>query len=281
VTIVVCNYFLYAYGWQFETIYAINIRYTSRPFILLALLNNIYLLKTPIQELRLFFNFLIKPTFLRVPTNKIVWVYILQLAILLIAMSFMLDLVTKLPFIIKYFCLGQDFVEKDLLHWGALVSIIIVGVLVPVLEEFLFRFYLNKLFGNFLYIFINVFILIIILHGLTNLQIGVYIFISILILISVSVLLQKKYAFRRRFFVLFKKHFYLGYYFSALTFGILHVNNYQTCNNHSILVVCLVLPQCFGGLVLGYTRLKHGILSSILVHILLNIIAIGFFFLIK
>ena len=162
-----------------------------------------------------------------------------------------------------------------------MLSILVGSVLGPIIEEFLFRYYLNKLFGNLLYIFINTTILIYSFTELTTKQFLIYILLAAIMIYLINIFLKKNYASRRMIFQLFKKYFYLLFYLSALTFGLVHVGNYQICHNHSILIIFLVLPQLFAGLILGYARLKYGIFTSIILHSLNNFIAIGLMFLTK
>lgn len=234
-----------------------------------------------LHEYLLFFRFLWRPTFISKPSNKIKLSKILSIALFLIPVCYILNLVITLTFVKSYFCLGKDLVEQDFLTKGPLISIIGGCLLTPIFEEFLFRFYLNKLYGNLIYVFINLFILLYSFARLTFNQITVFILISIFTLSAVCILLEKNYAFRRLVILFLKKQFFLFFYLSALTFGIVHVNNYQICNNHSVWTIFLILPQLFAGFVLGYTRLKYGIWTGIILHSLLNLIAIGLLFLTK
>lgn len=238
-------------------------------------------MKTVLQEYKIFFQFLTCPVFIRKPTNKINLDIIASLILILLPIAFLLGWVTEAPFIKSFFCVGKDLMEEEFIKWGPELSILIGSVFIPVIEEFLFRYYLNKMFGNLIYIFINVIILICSFTEPTTKQLMIYILSAATAIYLINIFLNKKYAFRRTFYVQFKKHFYLFFYLSALTFSLAHVGNYQICHNHSILIIFLVLPQLFAGLILGYARLKYGIWTGIMLHSLNNFMAIGLMFLTK
>ncbi len=119
--------------------------------------------------------FLKKPTFLRVPANTIDITTILSLTMLLVIIRILLGLITEIPLVINYFEIRKDLLEEDLLKKGALYSFGVGCIVTPMIEEFLFRFYFNKLFGNAMYFFINLFIVIYILYRIPKSQIAIYI----------------------------------------------------------------------------------------------------------
>jgi len=65
----------------------------------------------------------------------------------------------------------------------------------------------------------------------------------------------------------FARGFPAIFYFVTLGFALLHVSNYPS---PSFLTVPLVLPQLWIGLMLGYVRMRIGLVGSILAHILSN-----------
>lgn len=77
--------------------------------------------------------------------------------------------------------------------------------------------------------------------------------------------------------VFFKKRGYFAavYYFLTLLFGLVHLSNFDTITNAGILMPLLVLPQLCAGLFLGFTRVKIGLLWSMLVHALHNAVLIA------
>lgn len=77
------------------------------------------------------------------------------------------------------------------------------------------------------------------------------------------------------------RYFRFFFYFSVFTFALVHVSNLEICNQHSIFIIFLVLPQFFGGLVFSYARLKWGLKTSILIHSFNNLVAIPFMYLVR
>jgi len=61
------------------------------------------------------------------------------------------------------------------------------------------------------------------------------------------------------------------YYFSAISFGLMHLFNFSS-NIYLILLfsVFLVGPQIVAGFILGFIRLKYGLKYSILFHMAVN-----------
>ncbi len=233
------------------------------------------------QECILFFRFLCRPTFIRKSSNKFEILKLISLFLVLLPICYLLVLVTELPFIKSYFCNGTDSTIEQIFKLGPLPALLLVSVVAPILEEYYYRFYLDKIVGNLVLMFINIITLAYIFFSITTTLLTTYIFITLIIIFTLQKLLIKKYAFRRNILLFFKKYFFIFFYLSALTFGLLHVNNYQICNKHSVLIIFLVLPQLFSGLVFGYARLKYGIWTSILLHFAINFIGVGLLFLTK
>jgi membrane protease YdiL (CAAX protease family) len=64
-------------------------------------------------------------------------------------------------------------------------------------------------------------------------------------------------------------------WFSAITFGLIHIGNFELVKVSQYLIVpLLVLPQLGTGFVLSYVRLtyKNGFLICLLVHMLINFV---------
>ena len=62
------------------------------------------------------------------------------------------------------------------------------------------------------------------------------------------------------------------FYTYAVLFGFAHILNFQITLNNLVYIVPLTLPQIFGGLFLGYTRINYGIKYSILQHACWNLL---------
>ena len=57
------------------------------------------------------------------------------------------------------------------------------------------------------------------------------------------------------------------FYFIAIAFALAHIVNYP---QFSLLALPLVLPQLWGALVLGFIRMRIGLIASILAHAFAN-----------
>ena len=142
----------------------------------------------------------------------------------------------------EYKILKLDYVDI-FIDKSFLFILILAGIIIPIFEEFIFRFPLTY---------------------------------------------QRNYFFRAIFFlfktkgkIVWNKYYKFIFYSFALIFALIHLTNY---NNNSLefflLTPFIVLSQFVGGLTLGYTRLKLGLIWSILQHSLFNsiIFTTGFLF---
>lgn len=64
----------------------------------------------------------------------------------------------------------------------------------------------------------------------------------------------------------------LIFWFYAIAFGLIHITNFEFSGWSGLLVVFAVTSQLFGGLALGYVRLRHGLASAIFFHALFNFV---------
>lgn len=62
------------------------------------------------------------------------------------------------------------------------------------------------------------------------------------------------------------------FYTYTILFGFAHIANFQLTLNNFLYIIPLTLPQIFGGLFLGYTRINFGLKYSILQHSLWNLL---------
>ncbi|WP_158977763.1 CPBP family intramembrane glutamic endopeptidase [Cellulophaga sp. L1A9] len=66
------------------------------------------------------------------------------------------------------------------------------------------------------------------------------------------------------------KYFKYAYYVSVFLFGAVHLSNFEAYAEHLWLAPVLVLPQISAGIFLGFTRVKLGLVWSMLLHGLHN-----------
>jgi len=102
-----------------------------------------------------------------------------------------------------------------------------------------------------------------------------YAFSVILFLLGFGVVSSLKYLGTKHMEIYVSEHFRFFFYVSALLFGLLHATNF---NGSFFLILALspilVGPQIIGGLILGYVRMKHGLVYSILFHAAGNILTL-------
>lgn len=60
---------------------------------------------------------------------------------------------------------------------------------------------------------------------------------------------------------------------TTLAFGLSHLANYPVI---SLALLPMVLPQLWAGLVLGFVRMRIGLVASMLIHAIANAVAVGF-----
>lgn len=96
--------------------------------------------------------------------------------------------------------------------------------------------------------------------------------VMIIFLAAIAAPIIEELIFRApiRLFCKFKGAFKYIFYGFALLFGYIHILNYETTFNVLILSPILVAPQICLGLILGYLRVKLGLIYSILLHMLYN-----------
>ncbi|UBM61693.1 CPBP family intramembrane metalloprotease [Candidatus Sulfidibacterium hydrothermale] len=157
----------------------------------------------------------------------------------------------------------------DMLKGKSLLKILFLAITAPVLEEFLFRLLLKPSVKNLVW-YVSFFSAVFIFDLLLGKTKGM-IFLAGLLLVP-AILLVKRNGLKR-FQKWFLKHFRLFFYLSCLLFGMLHIGNFSPLS-WSLLFwgPLLVLPQLFAGLVLGYIRMRFGIVYSILFHFSYNML---------
>ena len=161
---------------------------------------------------------------------------------------------------------------KDIYLKGFWVGIISIVIAPPLFEELSQRFYLKSFVWNNTFVPINIGLIIILLFKIQ----GYYLLILCPIILIIAnkvysrVVNYKKDKFKLlRFYI---NNYNLYFYLSALAFGAAHIGNYETAHFIPILPIFLVLPQIFGGLILGYIRVFMGLSWSILFHALNNLV---------
>lgn len=157
--------------------------------------------------------------------------------------------------------------------------ILLAGLLVPLLEETIFR--LSLIFKP-IYLSISSSLLFYIIISKYYFNAGFLNYKSqfaLRVIISVSVgiilfFLAKKFSEKLRKF--WKVNFAWIFYSLALFFAFAHITNFDINTKHLLLMPILTLPQLVGGAFLGYVRVKYGFPYAIAFHSTNNLIGIFF-----
>ena len=196
-------------------------------------------------------------------------VYLLLLMIIILA-NVIKTLISHLLFTMP---INEVTIFSESLKDHHLRFFILVAILAPIIEEIIFR--LCLVFTP-TYFAISFSILItLIIFNLTSFM-PAMISLLLLFFIFYYIVVNNKILIHRFWYK------YLGYlvYFSSLTFGLLHVGNYQFVEAYQFFIIpLLIFPQLAMGFLLSFVRLyyKNGILICILVHIFMNAMTVSHF----
>ena len=167
--------------------------------------------------------------------------------------------------------LGYSFTVPK--HSGLYLGLMLV-IFAPFCEEIIFRLLLKPRRANFI-VFSSVVLAMSLfyLFGKRYIMMTGFMAAGLAAVIpatSVSVLRKVQY------FVI--KHMAFFFYLSVAAFGSVHVFNFEP-SDHSLIFagLILVMPQMVAGLFMGYVRMKHGILYSMLFHFSMNMLALPYF----
>lgn len=183
---------------------------------------------------------------------------------------FLITLILVIPFSIVANFITKEFNLKNEefnLSISFLLFIMAV-ILAPIYEEIIFRSLLKFEKINIILFIITTPILIVVTA--IHVIVSAVILLSILLLSVISLLLIYK---RNKIELFLSSNFKYFFYGVALTFGLTHTSNFAG-NFYLILLFSplLVGPQIVLGLILGYVRMKHGLVYSIIFHMLVNFV---------
>ncbi len=163
---------------------------------------------------------------------------------------------------------------KSVQHKYGIYSFLIIAVAGPILEELMFRLYLvlrrgfiAVSFGLFTYTLSGPIWSFGQHDSLIGYRVGLSLVVFLTLLFLPAGIIEK----------LRTKYFKYVFYFSVLSFGLVHISNFRPINfSIFYLYPFFVLPQLGMGVLLGYLRLnlKHGLFWAMLLHMFIN--AVGF-----
>ena len=144
-------------------------------------------------------------------------------------------------------------------------ELLTIIVIAPIVEELIFRSWLgNK--KSIIYFF-PAFLLLVLIFGLILVKydaVATALWISLLATDIYIISLWRK-GFRPVHQRLSDAYFPYIFWSSAIIFGLIHVGNFPSGYAFPVLVL-MVMPQMIAGFVLGYTRIRFGLMACILLH---------------
>ena len=185
--------------------------------------------------------------------------------------NFLLGYIGQLNICKEFFGVTSNEVSKIISDKPFIIGFLLFGIILPVVEEFIFRYFLNTFWGSFFIFFGSIALSLPLLFSIDN-KITTQVISPFIILIAIFIFIRinnsslsktKAAAFLNKYYPLF-------FYIICVSFGLVHLSNYYFNRHIIILPFTLVLPQIFMGMVFTYLRLRYGILSSIFLHILNN-----------
>jgi len=150
-------------------------------------------------------------------------------------------------------------------YWGLFVLVVIMA---PLIEETLFRMWLrpqkkNLIFFSGLFAALSFYELI----KANYIHAGIF-----LVLTSAFLPFIYHVRYRKRLQRWIIVHFGLLFYLSFIFFGLFHITNFLPLRTPVLLLAPLItLPQLFVGSALGYIRMKYGIVYSMFLHSIFNL----------
>ncbi|WP_373071402.1 type II CAAX prenyl endopeptidase Rce1 family protein [Zeaxanthinibacter enoshimensis] len=169
---------------------------------------------------------------------------------------------------------GIELINK---RYSGLELILVVILVLPVLEEFMFRL---PLVFKPLYQAISVSIatyccLFIALKAYTDFQPWPCILISAATSFCLGTGCYfglKKYQKKAAF--IFSKYYPIIFYLHVALFGCLHVWNYGAEPGSAPVLLLLTLPQAVSAIILGYLRVRYGLIYAFVLHSMVNILPV-------
>jgi len=188
---------------------------------------------------------------------KLVW----KSFLILFAISIITGLGISTP--LKYFNLLPPQEEINF----SLFNILKISLLLPIIEELIFRLPLRISKVNIATSSSLILFLI-----FNKLNIYVALSSSIVLFGFLFLRIKKESNILKRIDIFFTKYFSGFFYFQALVFGFLHLTNYRLDFKYFYLFPLFVINQIFTGCFFGYIRVRYtfGIYVCIVTHIVVN-----------
>ena len=168
--------------------------------------------------------------------------------------------------------IGDNNVVAETLDQFPFITAFLVAVIaIPLIEEIVYRLWIKPskpifVIGFFIFIIFN----LPLIPGIQNLSPFLLILLSFVAFISL--MYTSIWVDKQKLEKILLENLRFIVYFTAITFGLIHIFNYENIGNFWWLTPILILPQLIGGFTLGYLRLKLGFVWGFFGHALYNCI---------
>lgn len=221
------------------------------------------------ETLPAYWQYLKNPRLLRLSSDKTsVWKEILWLLLLDFAFA---AIVLICYYSLLKFNLIKKYPEYDLFEFGFAWGLLLGAILAPLIEECLFRWHLRK--PKFSVWFVMGSLLLIVNYSTTDDYIKFFAFIFILVAGLLAYITYEKLS-RSNTVKAFRAYYVFLFYYTALLFGYVHIFNVKGLTLADPSFIIYTSSQVVGGRSMGYIRVKYGLIYSILLHAIFNLVAI-------
>lgn len=222
-----------------------------------------------LESLSAYWQYLKHPRLLVLSNNKkTLWRDLFWLLVLDIAFA---TLITIAYYSLLHFNLIRKYEEADIFKYGFLLALFFGAICAPVLEELIFRWQLRKPKWSILFVLISIEILV--WTFTKNDYVLFFIGLGLFVIGITAILVMDKLK-RLKKVKVFRIYYVLLFYYTAVLFGYVHITNIKGLTLADPSFILYTGSQIFGGLTMGYMRVKYGLKYSILLHATFNMIAV-------
>lgn len=222
-----------------------------------------------LESLSSYWQYLKYPRLLALCTDKkMLWRDLSSLLILYIAFT---SLIGGMYYSLLHFKLIREYEEFDIFKYGFPLAMFFGVVFAPISEELLFRWQLRNPKWSILFLLISVEIV-----AWTFVKSDYALFfigLGLLVIGLVAVMAMDKLT-RLKKVKIFRSYYVFLFYYTAILFGYIHITNTKGLTLADPSFILYISSQIFGGLSMGYLRVKYGLKYGILLHAIFNMIAI-------
>lgn len=240
------------------------------------------------ETIRDFFLFLKNPNHIDDFNNPVLYKVIKLFKIYLIALLLLLvvNLLNRFLESLEFYSSPEHIIEDVAQSTNKLFSrvyLIIILLIYPVFEEFSFRLFLTKynrkysalslslIIGYIIYSLAHKYLWYFEHSFINNIIRYLYVICLSIPFIFIYLILSKRVEKNVKIKTLWDANFPVIFYCIAFLFAVLHIPFLNLDSNNYLFLPIILLPYFVYGVILGYVRIKLGILYSIILHIVLNV----------